>query len=104
MSNYGLVSILGLGQVINLYLINSMIMGSIFILPIGTKVASEFNIVTKKQWKKNRREIYFLGILLIALITPTTDAITLIAMGVPLLLVYELSILTIKNKGGVIIR
>ncbi|MCX7835080.1 MAG: twin-arginine translocase subunit TatC [bacterium] len=67
--------------------------GGMFQLPLITAVLIRLDLVTKKTFRKYRRIAYILILILSAIITPTTDVFTLVLLSIPLILMYELSIL-----------
>lgn len=97
MNLYLISSNIGLHIVLKLYLINALIMAIIFSMPILIKILSKINLIKKTDLIKSRKGFYLASIILLALITPTTDAITLSIMFMPMVAVYEISILSIKK-------
>ncbi len=87
---------------LNSYIDNFMMlilcMGLAFELPLVTWLLSLLGIVNKAFLRKYRRHAAVLIVVLAAVITPTGDPFTLTAVGLPLYLLYELSILMIKDK------
>lgn len=66
--------------------------GVVFELPVVLCVLAKAGIVTP-EWLRQQRPCAILAlVILAALVTPTTDAVTLLLMAVPLWLLYELSI------------
>lgn len=67
--------------------------GTVFELPLLSYLLSRMGIVTPqflRQWRRYAIVIIFIGA---AILTPTPDAVIQILMAVPLILLYELSIL-----------
>lgn len=87
---------------LNTYIDNFMMlilcMGLAFELPLLTWVLSLMGIVTKSFLKKYRRHAAVVIVVVAAIITPTGDPFTLTAVSLPLYLLYELSILMVKDK------
>ena len=81
-------------------------MGLVFQLPIGILAVSRLGIVTPRQLAQNRRYAY-LVIAVIAAALPGVDPVSMIIEMVPLLVLFELSILLAKvfdrrgSKGNV---
>jgi sec-independent protein translocase protein TatC len=74
------------------------VMGLIFQLPIGILAVTRLGIVTPEQLSKNRRYAYVL-LLIVAMLLPGTDPVTMLIEAVPLLLLYELSVLGARLFG-----
>jgi sec-independent protein translocase protein TatC len=93
---YSIGQVLGLTMVIRLFVSNILIMACVFLLPIVIKILSKLEIVTKTQLKNIRKFYYMSAIILLAVITPTTDMFTLLFMLLPTIMIYEISLFTIK--------
>jgi sec-independent protein translocase protein TatC len=74
------------------------VMGLIFQLPIGILAVTRLGIVTPEQLSKNRRYAYVILIVVAALL-PGTDPVTMLIEAVPLLLLYEASVLLARAFG-----
>src|SRR3954454_463066 len=73
-------------------------MGLIFQLPIGILAVTRLGIVTPKQLAQNRRYAYVI-LLVVAMLLPGTDPVTMLIEAVPLILLYELSVILAKLVG-----
>ena len=73
--------------------------GIVFQVPVIVLALVRLRIVTIAQLRKNRRYAY-LGIAVIAAALPGVDPITMLIEMVPLLLLYELSILLARGFGA----
>lgn len=69
--------------------------GIIFELPLVLIALSRIGIITSKMLKKKRKITIFVAVIITALITPTSDAFTLIIVTLPILVLYEISIWSI---------
>jgi sec-independent protein translocase protein TatC len=74
------------------------VMGLIFQLPIGILALTRLGIVTPEQLTENRRYAYVV-LLIIAMLLPGTDPVTMLLEAAPLILLYELSVLLAKAIG-----
>jgi sec-independent protein translocase protein TatC len=74
------------------------VMGLIFQLPIGILAVTRLGIVTPEQMAKNRRYAY-LVLAILAMLLPGTDPITMLIEMVPLILLYEGSVLLARAFG-----
>src|SRR4051794_41553954 len=73
-------------------------MGLIFQLPIGILAASRIGIVTPKQLAQNRRYAY-LVIAVVAMVLPGTDPISMLLEMVPLIILFEGSLMVARVAG-----
>ena len=87
---------------LNSYIDNFMMlvlcMGLAFELPLVTWLLSLLGLVHKTFLRKYRRHAVVIIVIVAAIITPTGDPFTLTVVAVPLYLLYEMSILMIKDK------
>lgn len=87
---------------LNSYIDNFMMlvlcMGLAFELPLVTWLLSLLGVVNKGFLRKYRRHAIVIIVIAAAIITPTGDPFTLTVVAVPLYLLYELSILMIKDR------
>lgn len=73
-------------------------MGLLFQVPVGVLAVTRLGIVTVAQLRKNRRYA-ILGMAVLAALLPTIDPVTLLLEMVPLVILYELSILLAAAFG-----
>lgn len=71
--------------------------GLIFQLPLIIGFLVRLKILTPDLLKKHRRIVIVLIFIAAAILTPTSDAFTQIALALPLLLLYEISIILSKH-------
>jgi len=68
-------------------------MGLLFQTPLVLYVISRLGLMTAQQLAKARRIVWFLAVLLAAVVTPTTDPVTLLLVTGPFILLYEIGLL-----------
>lgn len=73
-------------------------LGILFQVPVGVLGATRLGVVTPEQLQENRRYA-ILVIAILAALLPTIDPITLLLEMIPLIVLYELSILLAKAFG-----
>lgn len=87
---------------LNSYIDNFMMlvlcMGLAFELPLLTWLCSLFGLIDRNFLRKYRRHAIVAIVILAAIITPTGDPFTLAVVAIPLYLLYEWSILMVKEK------
>lgn len=79
------------------FLMMIFIMGVVFELPLLAWLLSKIGLVTKSFFRKYRKYAVVLLLVLAAVITPSGDPFTLTVVFLPLYLLYELSILFVKE-------
>lgn len=67
--------------------------GIIFELPIVIFILSKIGIMTPQFMRSSRRYAIIIILVISAIVTPTPDALTLLSVAFPMLLLYELSII-----------
>lgn len=74
-------------------------LGLLFQVPVGILVLTRLGVVTPQQLRKNRRYA-ILGCAVLAALLPTIDPLTLVFEMVPLIILYEVSIVLAQILGG----
>ncbi|OHA92980.1 MAG: hypothetical protein A3E02_00185 [Candidatus Zambryskibacteria bacterium RIFCSPHIGHO2_12_FULL_38_34] len=99
----GIANFWNIGQFLSEILITSALLGLVFEFPVLLSLIIKLGIITPQTLKNNRHVAYFLMFALTALLPPT-DVLSLIAMALPLVLLYEgVILLNYKNvKVGLI--
>lgn len=75
----------------------SFIMGVVFELPVVCAILGRIGIINRQLMRSFRRHAIVAILVASAIITPTTDAFTLLIVALPIWLLYEVSILLVKN-------
>lgn len=74
----------------------SILMGIFFELPVMSWILSKFGLLNAIFLKKYRRHAVVVILVIAAIITPTTDIFTLLLVSVPILLLYEISVVIVS--------
>ena len=74
----------------------SLMIGVVFELPVVTWILGKMGFIDKQMMQQYRKHAIVLILIIAAIITPTTDAFTLIIVSVPIWLLYEVSVLIVK--------
>ena len=74
-----------------------LMLGVLFEMPVVSWLLGRFGLLTASRMRKFRREALIGIIVVSAIITPTSDAFTLLLVSVPIYLLYEVSILVTKK-------
>ncbi|MDR0891169.1 MAG: twin-arginine translocase subunit TatC [Mediterranea sp.] len=91
-------NILSLNSYIDNFMMLVLCMGLAFELPLVTWLLSLLGLVNRSFLRRYRRHAIVIIIIAAAIITPTGDPFTLSIVAIPLYLLYEMSILMIKDK------
>jgi sec-independent protein translocase protein TatC len=78
---------------VNLYIAAAAIFGAVFLFPIVLMFLMISGAVPSKKWRKWRRPAIVLMALAAAVLTPSNDPYSFLAMAIPLMIFYESSIL-----------
>lgn len=82
----------------NALIILTISLGLTFEMPILSYFLSKIGIISKRMLASGRRYAFIIILILAAIITPTTDPFTLMAVTLPLYLLYEVSIWVCKRN------
>jgi len=77
---------------LSFFISTTFVFGLVFELPLVIILLGAFDLVSAKFLREKRKYAVVLLSLVAAIVTPTPDAITMIVMLVPLVLLYEISI------------
>ena len=87
---------INLGSYMSIFLSMIFVMGLVFEMPVLAWLLGVLGVLNRQQLRSWRRYAVVVLLVLAAAITPTGDPFTLIVVFLPLYLLYELSILTLK--------
>lgn len=73
-----------------------LLCGAVFELPLVIIFLAHIGLVNVSMLRRFRRPAYFLAFVIAAVVTPTPDAFTATVVAVPLIALFELSILVIR--------
>lgn len=88
-----LVPLIGVSKYLNFILWLLVSFGIVFELPVVIFFLTKLGVVETETLKAKRKHAILLIFILAAVLTPTVDFVTQILMGIPLILLYEISIL-----------
>lgn len=99
----GIANIWDISQFLSQMFITAALLGFVFEFPLLLTLFIKIGIIENQMLKNKRRVAYFVIICLTSLLPPT-DGISLIAMSLPLVLLYEVTILLNNKKDHAWIR
>lgn len=77
----------------------AVVCGLIFQLPLVLLFGALVGLVTSKMLRSQRRMAYFLSFVVSAIVTPTPDAVTCTIVALPMIVLFEISIVVIRIIG-----
>lgn len=96
-TSLGIANFWNVSQFLSEILLTSVLLGLFFEFPIILTLLIKFGIIALKTLKDNRRVAYTL-LLVVAIVLPPTDPISLLALVLPLWLLYEATIVLNTKK------
>jgi sec-independent protein translocase protein TatC len=85
-------------QYYSFFIVTLLVMGAVFQVPTATVALTRLGIVTPQQLSQNRRFAY-LALAVVAMLLPGTDPVTMLIELVPLLVLFEFSIVLSRVLG-----
>ncbi len=98
-SGSGVVPLFSPSRYFTLYMAMAMIFGLVFMYPLILVFLELVGLVPSKTWRRWRRPAIVVICAVAAVITPSSDPFSFIAMAIPMLLFYEGSILLGRALG-----
>ena len=92
----GLTPMLSLSQYLSFTFWFLLPFGLMFEMPLVMFFLAKIGLVNHRFLSKNRRYALFIITVIAAVATPTTDIISMLAMAVPMLILYEISIIIVR--------
>ena len=89
-------NMLTLQSYIDTLLMMNLVMGIIFELPVVSWLLSKMGLINVSMMQAMRKQAFIAILIVSAIITPTTDAFTLLVVSLPIWLLYEVSIGIVK--------
>ena len=75
----------------------NLVMGIVFELPVVSCILGRMGLISRSVMRSMRRHAVVVIFIVAAVITPTTDAFTMFIVALPIWMLYELSILIVKD-------
>lgn len=90
-------NLISLGSYIDTLLMLCLTLGVVFELPVVSWLLGRFGLLHADLMRRHRRDALLAIVVVGAIITPTSDAFTLMLVSVPVYLLYEISILVVRR-------
>ena len=88
----GVLNMWSITEYLNFLIVTTLLFGVIFQIPLGMFILNKTGMMPKNYFKKMRFPMLFILLLLIAIISPQGDVVSLIIMGAPMAIIYEIGI------------
>ncbi len=98
-SNEFLTSLPSVSEYFSLALRLLLAFGAIFEMPILMVFLAKFGIIDVSFLNRNRKYAILINFIIAAILTPTPDVVNQMMMGIPLLVLYEISVLCVWLFG-----
>ena len=95
----GLQPMISIGSYIDFLLKFTLAFGLVFELPLGLTLAARMGLVTPKTLARNRKYAILGAFVAAAVLTPTPDAFNQVLMAGPLIILYEVGIVSARVFG-----
>jgi len=95
-STENLKGLIRANEYLNFLLFMTLSFGFLFQIPIIMTILSAFKLINPKFYSKNRKIIIFLIFVASAIITPTVDTFSMLLLAIPLIIIFEIGIITSK--------
>lgn len=93
-------NLLTLSSYVDTLLMMSLVFGLVFEIPVVSWLLAHFGMLRSEWMRRFRRHAVVVILLVAAVVTPTSDIFTLLIVSLPIWLLYEASILIVKNCEG----
>ena len=94
-----LTPMISIGSYVDFVLKFTLAFGAIFELPVAITLAARMGLVTPQFLAKNRKYAILINFILAAILTPTPDVFNQSLMAGPMILLYELGIISARIFG-----
>jgi sec-independent protein translocase protein TatC len=95
----GLTPMISIGNYIDFLLKFTLAFGAVFEVPLAITLAARMGLVTPKQLAKNRKYAILGAFIAGAILTPTPDAVNQSLMAGPIIVLYEIGIISARIFG-----
>ena len=92
-------NLISLESYISTFLRLTLLMGIVFELPMVCWLVAKLGFIEAATMRQYRRHAIVVILILAAIITPTSDVFTLMLVGVPMWLLYEVSIIVVSRTN-----
>ena len=98
------ISTITINSYVDTLLMLTLMMGIVFEIPVLSWMLAKLGVLNAGFMRMYRRHALVVILIVAAIITPTTDAITLLIVALPIYLLYEFSIYIVKREEKKIVN
>lgn len=98
--NAGVQPLISISKYVDFNLKLLLAFGLIFELPLVMVVLAQMGLLTSETLSRNRKYAVLGAFLIAAIATPTPDIFNQLMMAIPLIILYEVGIITVRMFGG----
>lgn len=91
-------NMISLSSYIDTFVILSLMMGVVFELPVFSWLLGKLGLLNRQLMQKYRRHALVVILIIAAVITPTSDAFTLLLVSAPIYILYEISTFVVPKR------
>lgn len=95
---------LSVGKYFSFVILLTVAIGAIFEMPMVMLLLTKFGIINYEMLAKKRKYALLMIVIITAILTPTPDAFTLLAVSLPLILLFEISLIVMYLHNRLFVR
>lgn len=95
---------LSVGKYFSFVILLTVAIGAIFEMPMVMLLLTKFGIINYEILAKKRKYALLMIVIITAILTPTPDAFTLLAVSLPLILLFEISLIVMYLHNRLFVR
>lgn len=95
---------LSVGKYFSFVILLTVAIGAIFEMPMIMLLLTKFGIINYEMLAKKRKYALLMIVIITAILTPTPDAFTLLAVSLPLILLFEVSLIIMYLHNRIFVR
>ncbi len=90
---------ISVGSLVDFYVKFLLAFGLVFEMPLAITILSKIGLLTPAFFSRNRKYAVLVNFVIAAMLTPTTDIFNMLLMAIPLIVLYEIGIISARIFG-----
>ena len=90
---------ISVGNLVDFYVKFLLAFGLVFEMPLAITILSKIGVLTPEFLSRNRKYAILANSIIAAVLTPTTDVFNMMLMAIPLVILYEIGIISARIFG-----
>ncbi len=90
---------ISVGNLVDFYIKFLLAFGLVFEMPLAITILSKIGVLTPAFLSRNRKYAVLANFVIAAMLTPTTDVFNMMLMAIPLIVLYEIGIISARIFG-----